>query len=45
MKTLNFEKTSSIFENFVLSSEEMINVRGGEVGEPTILPPAPPIKI
>lgn len=45
MKTLNFEKTSSIFENFVLSSEEMIKVRGGDAGEPQTLPPTPPIKI
>jgi hypothetical protein len=45
MKTLNFEKTRSLFEEFALTSEEMINVRGGNCGEPQALPPTPPIKI
>jgi hypothetical protein len=43
MKTLNFEKTKSIFAEFALSSKEMINVRGG--GEPIVKPSLPPIKI
>ncbi|MCX6330576.1 MAG: hypothetical protein NTZ85_13815 [Bacteroidia bacterium] len=45
MKTLNFKKTENIFTKFALTSEEMINVRGGAQGEPIILPPTPPIKI
>jgi hypothetical protein len=45
MKTLNFKKTENIFTKFVLTSEEMINVRGGGQGEPIIIPPTPPIRI
>ena len=44
MKTLNFELTKGIFEEFVLTNDEMINVRGGEI-DPTPTPSKPPIKI
>ncbi len=44
-KTLNFEETKNIFADFVLSSEEMIKVRGGAVGEPMVKPCLPPVKI
>jgi hypothetical protein len=44
MKTLNFDLTKSIFDEFALSNDEMINVRGGEI-EPTPMPTRPPIKI
>lgn len=44
MKTLNFEATKALMEEFILSNEEMINVRGGET-EPTPKPAQPPIKI
>ena len=44
MKTLNYEKTQEIFTEFALSSEEMINVRGGD-SDPAILPTPPSIKI
>ena len=44
MKTLNFDMTKSIFDEFTLSNEEMINVRGGDL-EPTPTPSRPPIKI
>ena len=44
MKTLNFELASEIFNEFVLTSEEMIHVRGGE-SEPITLPTPPPIRI
>ena len=37
MKTLNFEQTNDIFNEFALTNEEMINVRGGE-GEPIVIP-------
>ncbi|MCX6327643.1 MAG: hypothetical protein NT144_13485 [Bacteroidia bacterium] len=46
MKTLNFESTKNIFNEFALSNEEMIYVRGGDAeGDPIILPPEPPIII
>jgi len=44
MKTLNPELVKDIFNEFALSNEEMINVRGGE-GEPIALPTFPPVKI
>jgi hypothetical protein len=44
MKPLNFELTKGIFDEFALTNDEMINVRGGEI-EPTPMPPKPPVKI
>jgi len=44
MKTLNFELTKDIFNEFALSNEEMIYVRGGD-GDPIILPNQPPVLI
>jgi len=44
MKTLNFELTKDIFNEFALSNEEMIYVRGGE-SDPISKPPEPPIII
>jgi hypothetical protein len=44
MKTLNFEKTNDIFAGFILSNEEMINVRGGG-GDGDPIPVPPVIKI
>jgi len=44
MKSLKLELNKSIFEEYVLSTEEMIHVRGGEV-EPTPRPSPPPIII
>jgi hypothetical protein len=43
MKTLNFD----LFENYQLSIEEMISVRGGDPsdGEPTPIPPPLPIRV
>ncbi len=43
MKTLNFD----LFENFQLTLEEMIYVRGGGAneGDPTPIVPLPPIKV
>jgi len=45
MKTLNFELTKDIFNEFALSNEEMIYVRGGDATDPVVLPTPPPIKI
>jgi hypothetical protein len=44
MKTLNFDLTKNIFDEFALSNEEMIYVHGGD-GDPEPMPPKPPIKI
>jgi hypothetical protein len=44
MEKINFEPANDIFEKFVLSNEEMINIRGGE-GDPIIKTNLPPIKI
>jgi hypothetical protein len=44
MKTLNFDLTNEMFDEFALSVDEMINVRGGDI-EPTPMPTMPPIKI
>jgi hypothetical protein len=43
MKTLNFNLTTDIFNEFALSNEEMIYVRGGDGGEGEVLPTEPPI--
>ncbi|MCX6320761.1 MAG: hypothetical protein NTX93_03030 [Bacteroidia bacterium] len=45
MKTLNFELTKDIFNEFALSNEEMIYVRGGEETDPVSLPTPPTIRI
>ena len=44
MKTQNFELEKDIFVAFELTSEEMINVRGGEAGNGDY-PVPPPTKI
>jgi len=44
MKTLNLELTNGIFEDFALSTEEMIYVRGGEA-DPIPRPTPPPVII
>lgn len=44
MKTLNFEQTNDIFNDFELTVEEMICVRGGD-SDPVMNPSVPPIRI
>ena len=44
MKSLNFELTKGMFDEFALTNDEMINVRGGDI-EPTPMPTLPPVKI
>ncbi len=44
METLNLKDTRNIFDEFVLSNEEMIHVRGGD-GDPGMPPVPPPVKI
>jgi hypothetical protein len=44
MKTLKPEMTKDTFNEFLLSNEEMIYVRGGgPEGDPIVLPSTPPI--
>jgi hypothetical protein len=43
MKTLNL-KLTDLLNEFALTNEEMINVRGGE-GDPISLPTNPPIRV
>jgi hypothetical protein len=43
MKTMKLDLSKDIFNEFTLSNEEMINVRGGS--DPVALPNPPPIKI
>jgi len=46
MKALNFDLTSTIFDEYSLSIDEMIKVRGGDIElDPTPIPTKPPIKI
>jgi hypothetical protein len=44
MKTLNLDLTKGIFDEFALTVEEMIHVRGGVI-DPTPSPSIPPVKI
>jgi hypothetical protein len=45
MKSMNFEKTKDIFAEFALSTDEMMKVRGGDQGQPIVIPTPPPVKI
>jgi len=46
MKTLNFKKTNLFFNEYALTNNEMLKIRGGDgLGEPIIIPPVPPVKI
>ncbi len=44
MKTLDSKETRNIFDEYLLSNDEMISVRGGE-GDPQMPPMPPPVKI
>lgn len=44
MKTSNSESVKNILNEFVLTNEEMIQIRGGE-GDPVTNPSLPPVKI
>jgi hypothetical protein len=44
MKNLNFESAAELLNEFALTNEEMIYVRGGE-SDPISKPVTPPIKI
>jgi hypothetical protein len=44
MKTLNLELAIDSLNDFTLTNEEMINVRGGDA-DPISLPTMPPIRV
>jgi hypothetical protein len=45
MKNLNLKNFDVIFDEYTLSVEEMICVKGGDAGEPILKPSTPPVKI
>ena len=45
MENLNLEQIKSIFNEYVLTFDEMMRVKGGDGGEPIVVPNPPPIKI
>lgn len=45
MKTPNLKNIDEIFNDYVLTVEEMICIKGGDAGEPIIKPSTPPVKI
>ena len=45
MKTLKLKNINEIFNEYTLTTEEMICVKGGESGEPILKPSIPPVKI
>jgi len=45
MKTLNFKNIDEIFNEYALTVEEMICVKGGDQGEPIVKPSTPPVRI
>jgi hypothetical protein len=45
MKNLNLKNFDEIFDEYALSAEEMICVKGGEASEPILKPSTPPVKI
>jgi len=45
MKTVNLKNIDEIFNEYALTVEEMICIKGGDAGEPIIKPSTPPVKI
>ena len=45
MENLNLEQIKNIFNEYVLKFDEMIRVKGGDDGEPIVVPNPPKIKI
>jgi hypothetical protein len=45
MKTLILKNIDEILNEYALSVEEMICVKGGEAGDPILKPSIPPVKI
>lgn len=42
---MEFNNVEEIFNDFVLTEDEMLCVRGGDGGEPILLPSVPPVRI
>ncbi|HPA86746.1 MAG TPA: hypothetical protein PK816_16300 [Candidatus Cloacimonadota bacterium] len=45
MKKINAKNCEEIFNEYLLTVDEMISVKGGDAGEPILKPSVPPIKI
>jgi hypothetical protein len=45
MKNLDSKKMEEILKDFALTAEEMICVKGGDMGDPIVIPSVPPVKI
>lgn len=45
MENLTLRNLDEIFNEYALTVEEMICVKGGDAGEPILKPSTPPIKI
>lgn len=45
MKNLNFESIRELFDEYALSCNEMICIKGGDDTEPILLPNPPKVKI
>jgi len=45
MKKIYLEKMEETFGVYTLSVEEMITVKGGDMGEPTLVPTPPPPRV
>ena len=45
MNYLNIEKIDEIFDEYALSIEELICIRGGDAGDPLLRPTPPSVNI
>ncbi len=45
MKNLTLEQISTVYSEYVMTSDEMIRVKGGDGGEPIVVPNPPKPKI
>ncbi len=45
MENKNFDQTEKIFQEYIMTSVEMMAIRGGEDGEPIVIPNPPRPKI
>ncbi|HOK26686.1 MAG TPA: hypothetical protein P5320_02475 [Bacteroidales bacterium] len=44
METKELKKNLDFFAAFELTNEEMLTIKGGDIGDPTPVPPQPPKK-
>jgi hypothetical protein len=45
MKNFTLEQISTVYSEYVMTSEEMIRVKGGDGGEPIVVPNPPKPRI